>query len=118
MEKDNVNHPAHYTAGGIECIEAIKASMTSEEFYGYLKGNALKYVWRYKNKGKPLEDLQKARWYLDRLINELPVYYQDELQQMKQLRQQMEQPNGIPEDCKDCQQEYRCDWDRSHCPLK
>ena len=67
---DSVNHPDHYTAGGIECIEAIKASMTASEFAGYLKGNCMKYLWRYQNKGG-LESLQKCEWYLKRLIAEL-----------------------------------------------
>ena len=67
---DPVNHPAHYTQGGIECIEAIKASMTASEYRGYLKGNAMKYMWRYQHKGG-VEDLKKARWYLDRLISEV-----------------------------------------------
>lgn len=64
---DAVNRPAHYTTGSVECIDAIEASMTPEEFKGYLKGNAQKYLWRYRNKGKPKEDLQKALWYLQRL---------------------------------------------------
>ena len=64
---DAVNHPKHYTNGGIECIDAIQASMTAEEFEGYLKGNAIKYLWRYRLKGKPSEDLEKAMWYLNRL---------------------------------------------------
>ena len=68
---DPVNHPSHYTQGGIECIEAIKASMTHEEFCGYLKGCTIKYLWRYKHKGKPVEDLKKASWYQDRLIREV-----------------------------------------------
>ena len=67
---DSVNHPHHSTAGGIECIEAIKASMTASEFAGYLKGNCMKYLWRYQNKGG-LESLQKCEWYLKRLIAEL-----------------------------------------------
>ena len=67
---DSVNHPDHYTAGGIECIEAIKASMSASEFAGYLKGNCMKYLWRYQNKGG-LESLQKCEWYLKRLIAEL-----------------------------------------------
>lgn len=62
-----VNHPDHYTKGGIECIEAIQASMTMEEFAGYLKGNVLKYLWRFESKENPSEDLAKANWYLDRL---------------------------------------------------
>lgn len=68
---DAVNHPSHYTSGGIECIAAIKASMSAEEYRGYLKGNVLKYLWRYESKGKPSEDLKKARVYLDWLIKEV-----------------------------------------------
>lgn len=68
---DNVNHPSHYTTGCIECIDAMKASMTSEAFLGYLKGNIQKYLWRYEKKLAPAEDLKKARWYLDRLIAEV-----------------------------------------------
>lgn len=64
---DVVNSPEHYRQGGIECIEAIQASMTREEFKGYLKGSVLKYLWRYQHKGKPVEDLRKANWFLDRL---------------------------------------------------
>lgn len=67
-EEDLVNHPNHYTSGGIECIDAIAASMTPIEYAGFLKGQVLKYVWRYRLKGKPVQDLKKARFYLDRLI--------------------------------------------------
>lgn len=65
---DPVNHPAHYEKGDVECIDAIRASMTEEAFNGYLKGNVLKYIWRYESKGKPAEDLRKAQWYLNKLI--------------------------------------------------
>ena len=68
---DNVNHPPHYTVGDIECIEAIKASMSHVEFMGYLKGAGLKYLWRYMYKNKPREDIDKALWYLNRLREEL-----------------------------------------------
>ena len=68
---DPVEQPDHYNKGAIEAIEAIKASMPEQEFNGYLKGNALKYLWRYDYKGKPVEDLRKCRWYIDRLIKEL-----------------------------------------------
>lgn len=68
---DPVNHPDHYTKGGIECIDAIHASMTEEEYEGYLKGQVIKYVWRYRNKWNPAEDLKKARFYLDRLIQQI-----------------------------------------------
>lgn len=72
MKNDNVNSPAHYRQGGIECIEAIKASMSEEGFRDYLKGNV---IWRYKHKGKAIEDIEKALWYLNRLKDEL--YGQD-----------------------------------------
>ena len=66
---DVVNSPPHYKTGGIEAIEGIEASMAPEAYAGYLKGNIMKYMWRYERKGKPIEDLKKARWYLDRLIS-------------------------------------------------
>ena len=68
---DVVNSPPHYKTGGIEAIEGIEASMGPEAFAGYLKGSVTKYLWRYEKKGKPLEDLKKARWFLDRLIQKV-----------------------------------------------
>ena len=65
---DNVNHPVHYTSGGVECIDAIQAALTPEEFRGFLKGNVIKYTWRERMKAG-VESLQKAEWYLKRLIN-------------------------------------------------
>ena len=67
VQEDAVNHPSHYTDGGIECIDAIEAALTAEEFRGYCKGNNLKYTWRERRKGGT-ESLKKAQWYLDRLI--------------------------------------------------
>ena len=64
---DPVYSPAHYNTGNIECIVAIEESMSSVAFKGYLKGNCLKYLWRYDYKGKQVEDLQKATWYLSKL---------------------------------------------------
>ena len=64
---DAVNHPQHYTKGGVECIDAIKASMTTEAFAGYCKGKVMKYIFRYENKGG-VEDLDKALVYLNWLI--------------------------------------------------
>lgn len=66
LKFDMVNHPPHYTASGIECIEAIEAALTPEEFRGFCKGNALKYSWHEKHKGGN-EDLKKAQWYLKRI---------------------------------------------------
>lgn len=66
---DPVEKPQHYNSGGIEAIEGIEASMAPLAYEGYLKGNVMKYLWRYEKKQKPIEDLKKARWYLDRLIS-------------------------------------------------
>lgn len=66
-QHDVVNRPKHYNSGGIECIDAIAASMTQEQFIGYLKGNVIKYNWRFEHKNG-VEDLEKAKWYLDKLI--------------------------------------------------
>jgi hypothetical protein len=65
---DPIN-PSHYKQGGIECIEAIKAA-TGDGFIGYVWGNVLKYLWRWPKKGG-VDDLKKARWDLDRLIQEV-----------------------------------------------
>ena len=65
---DNVNHPEHYTSGGVECIDAIQAALTPEEFRGFLKGNVIKYTWRERLKAG-VESLQKAQWYLNKLIS-------------------------------------------------
>lgn len=67
---DVVNHPKHYTQGNIETIEYMESALTAEEFCGGCKMNVLKYVSREKHKNG-IEDLKKARWYLDRLISYL-----------------------------------------------
>lgn len=65
---DNVNHPSHYTRGGIECIDAIEAAVTGlQGIEAVCAGNAIKYLWRWKQKNG-VEDLKKALWYIDRLI--------------------------------------------------
>jgi hypothetical protein len=69
-DHDEVSRPAHYTTGGIQCIEALESAMSAQQFEGFLRGNALKYLWRYPAKGG-LQDLQKAQWYLARLIAHL-----------------------------------------------
>lgn len=67
QKQDRVNHPSHYTFGKIEVIDYIRDKLTPEEFLGYCEGNVLKYVSRWEHKGG-LEDLQKARGYLDWMI--------------------------------------------------
>jgi hypothetical protein len=63
---ERVNHPAHYTAhpSGVECIAVV-------EHMNFCRGNAVKYIWRAGFKGDAVEDLEKARWYLDREIARL-----------------------------------------------
>lgn len=68
---DNVNHPSHYTSGGIETIDYMEAKSTPEEFRGHLRLTAIKYLSRAGLKLDTLEDLKKARWYLTRLIDTL-----------------------------------------------
>lgn len=69
---DSVNHPAHYTAGGIECIDCIESMIApiKNPTYAFLTGQSLKYLARYTMKNG-VEDLKKARWYLDRLIGKV-----------------------------------------------
>lgn len=71
LAHDMVNHPSHYTQGGIECIDAIKAATVGKTgIEAVCVANVVKYLWRYEEKNG-LEDVKKARWYLERLINEL-----------------------------------------------
>lgn len=69
LRDEEVNNPPHYNKGKVECIEAIEAMLTFEEYIGYLRGNSLKYRWRFRYKNKPLSDLMKAQWYEERLLN-------------------------------------------------
>lgn len=64
---DSVNKVAHYNHSGIECIDAIQAALTPEEFRGFCKGNIIKYAWRERHKGGD-ESLQKAGWYLNKSL--------------------------------------------------
>ena len=65
-----INNPSHYNSGDVECIDGIEAALSKEEFEGYLHGNIIKYVWRFKYKGG-VKDLQKAEWYLKKLMGQL-----------------------------------------------
>lgn len=65
-----IRQPAHYTKGKIECIDYIKDILTAEEYAGYLRGNITKYMHRFRDKGG-VQDLKKARQYLDWLIMEM-----------------------------------------------
>jgi hypothetical protein len=62
--KEKVNHPDHYNQGKIEVIDAIE-----DWDLNFCEGNVIKYVARHRHKNEPLEDLKKAKWYLERLIS-------------------------------------------------
>mgnify|MGYP003137990260 FL=1 len=72
---DMVNSPPHYNKAGIECIEAISAA-TADGYEYYLQGNIMKYVWRYRYKNGT-EDLKKAQWYLEKLVEEVEGCYDE-----------------------------------------
>lgn len=68
---DDVNHPQHYTQGGVECIDALaSATKNLEGIEAVTTANVIKYLWRWKAKAG-LKDLKKAQWYLEYLINEV-----------------------------------------------
>ena len=66
-KKDMVNHPPHYNEGGLECIDYIKQQLGAG-FPSYLEGSIIKYIHRHKYKDANIQDLQKAKWYLNKLI--------------------------------------------------
>lgn len=67
MSVDNVNHPSHYETGKFECIDVMVETQGVEAVKGFCIGNAFKYIYRHNNKNG-LEDVKKARWYLDKYI--------------------------------------------------
>ena len=69
LREEEINSPQHYNKGGVECIDAIQAMLTAEEFLGYLRGNSLKYRWRFRYKNNPINDLSKASWYENKLFD-------------------------------------------------
>ncbi len=83
MTEDYVNHPSHYTCGGKECIDVIKESLTPEQYAGYLMGTQIKYIYRHKNKWNPIEDLNKAEWYLDKFISDCTKFKRKKLSKAK-----------------------------------
>lgn len=75
MAKDNVNHPSHYTGGKVECIDALEAATVDlQGIEAVCTANAIKYLWRWKKKNGA-EDLEKARWYIDKLIDHTTAWY-------------------------------------------
>lgn len=68
---DMINSPEHYTQGDIEAIDAIKSALGSSGYLSYLQGSVLKYMWRARDKGDVINDVAKAKWFLNRLADEL-----------------------------------------------
>lgn len=64
---DPVNHPSHYTAGKVECIDAIESAL-GDGYAAFLKGQVIKYLWRAGRKDDELQDFKKANFYMDRLL--------------------------------------------------
>lgn len=77
-ESGTVNHPSHYNQGNVECIDAIKAATVGlNGIEAFCAGNAIKYLWRWKEKGG-VTDLDKAAFYIERLKKELVEESEDE----------------------------------------
>jgi len=69
LSYDAVNKPAHYNlGGGVECIDYIKQVLTLDGFISYCQGNMIKYQHRHGYKGNPVEDMEKAQWYLNKML--------------------------------------------------
>lgn len=103
---DNVNHPKHYTQGGIECIDTLKAATVGKTgIEAVCVANVIKYLWRYEEKNG-IEDVNKAQWYINRLIQEL-----NEAESNKYSVY-----NGVkPDGCYDC---AFCENDENKMPCK
>lgn len=101
MKHDPVNSPSHYTQGGIETIDYMRAKLSPEEFKGYCRGNVIKYISRAPDKNG-LEDLKKARQYLDWLIKHAEENLEPEANEDEDLRK------GICDDCEGYYTLYDC----------
>ena len=68
---NEISKPKHYTQGSVECLDAIDSMLEESSRIDFYRSQIVKYVWRLRDKGAPLKDAQKARFYLDRLIEKL-----------------------------------------------
>jgi len=84
QEQDPIN-PSHYKEGDVECIEAIKSSLDTNAFHGYLKASVMKYLWRYDKKDNPALCLGKAQWFMNRLVKEHNQSVEDDLWTLAQV---------------------------------
>ena len=102
---DMVNHPIHYTQGDIECIDCIKAATVGKNgVQSFCVGNIIKYLFRYEKKNG-LEDVKKAQFYINRLIQEL---------EQKKENYSLPDPNSDIGDCTDCAN-FSMDEDSDQC---
>lgn len=69
VEYNAVDRPAHYNNGGVECIDYIEQVLGLEGFIDYCHGNIIKYQHRYKHKGNALQDMKKAQWYMNKMVD-------------------------------------------------
>lgn len=92
---DAVTHPAHYTAGKIECIEAITEALKGLEGHeAYITGNVIKYMWRWKRKNG-VEDLKKARFYIDLLIKSIDGHTDKEIPDKEIRKEAPDRDSGV-----------------------
>ena len=85
MQTNDPINPNHYKEGDVECIEAIKSSLDTNAFHGYLKASVMKYLWRYDKKDNPALCLGKAQWFMNRLVNEHNKSVEDDLWTIEQV---------------------------------
>lgn len=81
--KEEINHPERY--GGdtpYECIKVLKAWLSKEEYEGFLRGNAIKYICRLGKKDEKVQELKKARWYIDKLIESSSEYDKEDVEDL------------------------------------
>ena len=114
--KDNVNHPSHYTTGSVECIDALKSATSGlTGIEAVCTANAIKYLWRWKHKNGA-EDLKKAIWYIERLIQEITPIQADLIAKTEPHREtcrdrlQREHPERVDNSyfgwCRGCPEHY------------
>ena len=72
---DPVEKPFHYNTGEVECIDYIKQVLGQDGFIAYCHGNMIKYQHRYKYKSNPVEDMHKAKWYLEKMLETMKEKY-------------------------------------------
>lgn len=106
QDNDPVNHPSHYTQGGKEVIEIIQEVCSLDEFIGYCKGNILKYLARRNFKGFYKQDLQKADWYLDYLLNCVQI-----LSPAYRIHMDSSIRQNLPDTVRDsCKKSFNIEW--------